>query len=142
MTSLTLWVMGRSPRMMGGDLPSTDKATMECLANPALSRVLATTTDNRETIREPKSKGSGEVIVWAANSDTSHFVAVFWTGESDCELSVALRAVGGFIAAREVWAARNLREQSSAWNLELDAEDRFRWCCTASWGAMVRICAR
>lgn len=122
---LTLWVMGRSPLMMGGDLPSTDKATIGRLANPALSRALATTTDNREIIREPKSKGDGEIIVWAASADAGHFVAVFWTGDAACELSVALSAVVGFPAARDGWAARDLWEQNPARNLELDAEGRF-----------------
>ena len=124
-TLLTLWVMGRSPLMMGGDLPSTDTATIERLANPALSRVLATTTGNREILREPKSQGSGEVIVWAASAGTGHFVAVFWTGESECKLSVALSSVVGLTAARDGWAACDLWEQGPAHSLELDAEGRF-----------------
>lgn len=124
-TLLTLWVMGRSPLMMGGDLPSTDKATIERLTNPALSRVLATSKDNREIIREPKSAGSGEVIVWAASAGTSHFVAVFWTGESDYEVSVALTSVVGLTATRGHWAASDLWAQSPAWDLKLDAEGRF-----------------
>ncbi|HEY8716988.1 alpha-galactosidase, partial [Pengzhenrongella sp.] len=52
-TLLTLWVMGRSPLMMGGDLPTSDDATIARLANPALARVLRTGVDGREVVREP-----------------------------------------------------------------------------------------
>lgn len=124
-TLLTLWVMGLSPLMMGGDLPSTDKATLERLANPALSRILATTTDNREIIREPKNSGAGEAIVWTAKTNDSHIVAVFWTGESERELTVAVSSVVGLAAAGEQWISRDLWEQSPSQNLELDAEGRF-----------------
>ena len=65
-TVLTLWVMARSPLMMGGDLPSSDGRTVELLANPWLGRVLSEARDSAEILREPRS--GGEHIVWAARS--------------------------------------------------------------------------
>ena len=41
-TILTLWVMARSPLMVGGDLPTSDPATLDLLANPAVGHVLRT----------------------------------------------------------------------------------------------------
>lgn len=129
-TLLTLWVMGRSPLMMGGDLPSTDEATLERLTNPALCRVLTTTTGNREIIREPMSGGDGpgsggELIVWVSQVDDSYFVAVFWTGGAARELSVPLKSVVGFIPVEKVWACKDLWEQTPSKSVELDAEGRF-----------------
>ena len=47
-TLLTLWVMARSPLMMGGDLPTSDDATIALLTTPAVGHVLRTGVDGRE----------------------------------------------------------------------------------------------
>lgn len=72
-TMLTLWAMGRSPLMVGGDLPSSDETTLSLLDNPALEEVTAGSDDNGEIIREPVEGGDdqdkailGEEIVWRA----------------------------------------------------------------------------
>lgn len=95
-TLLTLWAMGRSPFMVGGDLPSTDDATFDRLANPALREVLASSTDNRELLREPLE--GGELIVWSAHS-TAHegrtYAAVFWTGDQPFDASVRVASILG-----------------------------------------------
>ncbi|WP_234988270.1 alpha-galactosidase [Demequina sp. NBRC 110056] len=95
-TLLSLWVMGRSPLMLGGDLPSTDEDTLERLTNPHLAAVLAHSEDNRELLREPLD--GGELIVWSARA-TDHpgrvYAAVFWTGDASHEARVELASVLG-----------------------------------------------
>ncbi|MFC7406627.1 glycoside hydrolase family 27 protein [Georgenia alba] len=105
---LTLWAMGRSPLMVGADLPTTDEETLGMLANPALREVLAGSTDNAELVREPID--DGEQIVWAARATDRerHYVAVFWTGGEARTLSVALGSVVGAEAARRDWTATDL----------------------------------
>ena len=51
-TLLTLWSMGRSPLMVGGDLPTSNADTIALLANPALREVTAGSSGNREIVRE------------------------------------------------------------------------------------------
>lgn len=51
-TLLALWCMGRSPLMVGGDLPTSNSDAIALLQNPALREVLAGSTNNRETVRE------------------------------------------------------------------------------------------
>src|SRR3954454_1147679 len=87
-TLLTLWVMGRSPLMTGGDLPSTDAETLALLTNPALAEVLNTSYDGREIIREPID--DGELIVWTARGDGCSYAAIFWTGPTARQFSLPL----------------------------------------------------
>jgi hypothetical protein len=111
-TLLTLWVMGRSPLMMGGDLPTSGDATLDLLANPALAEVLRTSYDGREVVREPMD--DGELIVWTARSQESIYVAIFWTGASARKVSVPLASLGaGASVAHDLWdgAAQDASEQ-------------------------------
>lgn len=85
-TLLTLWVMGRSPLMMGGDLPTTSPETLALLANPALAKVLATSSDGREIVREPLD--DGELIVWTAQGEGCSYAALFWTGAAPREVAL------------------------------------------------------
>lgn len=74
-TLLTLWSMGRSPLMVGGDLLTSSADTIALLANPALRGVTAGSSDNREIIRERlfaewnvEESFIGELIVWTADA--------------------------------------------------------------------------
>lgn len=110
-TLLTLWVMARSPLMMGGDLPTSDAATVALLTTPAVGHVLRTGTDGRELLREPAD--DGEVIVWSARSATgsTHWVALFWTGTGTRTERLALSALVGDAAAdAERWTVQDLWE--------------------------------
>ena len=72
---LALWCMGRSPLMVGGDLPTSTSQTIAALANPALREVTAGSRNNHETVRErifaswdDENSYRGELIVWAADA--------------------------------------------------------------------------
>jgi hypothetical protein len=104
-TLLTLWVMARSPLMMGGDLPTTDDATLALLGNPALAEVLRSSYDGREVVRELID--DGELIVWTARTEDDSYVALFWTGPTLRKASVPLSSVvgddTGAREARDLW---------------------------------------
>ena len=111
-TLLTLWVMARSPLMVGGDLPTSSEQTLALLANPAVGHVLRTSTDGREVTREPA--GDGEVVVWTARAseDPTVYAAVFWTGTGSRTEPVPLASLVGHHAAGELadprWTVRDL----------------------------------
>ncbi|WP_228375018.1 glycoside hydrolase family 27 protein [Demequina iriomotensis] len=94
-TMLSLWCMGRSPLMVGGDLPTSTPDTLELLATPAVAEVLQGSVDGRELLREPLP--GGELIVWAARAAASDrvYAAVFWTGDEPFQASVALPSILG-----------------------------------------------
>ncbi len=82
-TLMTLWVIARSPLMVGGDLPASDPSTIALLRNADVLAVHAASQGNREVFRE------GPLVLWTADGpDGEQYVAAFNLGEE--ELSVAL----------------------------------------------------
>ncbi|WP_228373033.1 glycoside hydrolase family 27 protein [Demequina maris] len=108
-TLMTLWCMGRSPLMVGGDLPTSTPETLDLLATPAVAEVLQGSTDGRELLREPLE--AGELIVWSARAAASDrvYAAVFWTGEAPFEAHVALSSILGIghgeVSVTDLWPA-------------------------------------
>ncbi|MBE1875263.1 glycoside hydrolase family 27 protein [Myceligenerans sp. TRM 65318] len=73
---LTLWVMARSPLMVGGDLPSSDPDTIALLTNADVLDVHARSRGNRELFRE------GPLVLWGAEGDDGvRWAAVFTLGD-------------------------------------------------------------
>ncbi|BDR52306.1 alpha-galactosidase [Bombiscardovia nodaiensis] len=123
---LTLWAMGRSPLMVGGDLPTSESSTLDLLANPALEEVTAGSQGNCEIIRErvdaewgKDETYLGDQIVWKAQaadwgdgSPSAHaggfYAALFWTGSEPREYSVALQSIVGISKASQPWTLANL----------------------------------
>lgn len=75
-TLMTLWVMARSPLMMGGDLPTSSPETIALLTDDAVLEVLRSSTGNREVLRE------GDLVLWAAQSAVApcSYAAAFHLG--------------------------------------------------------------
>ena len=74
-TLLTLWVIFRSPLMMGGELPTLDAATLARLTNREVLAVDQESSHNRELIAH------GNQVVWAADGPAgSIYLAVFSSG--------------------------------------------------------------
>lgn len=123
---LTLWSMGRSPLIVGGDLPTSDTAVLDLLANPALQEVMAGTRDNREIVRErtfgrwgDDASVTGEVVVWKAEAadwgdgrPTDHpgavYVALFWLGEAPHEVRVPVQSAVGLDRREAGWLLTDL----------------------------------
>ncbi|WP_341358059.1 alpha-galactosidase [Georgenia sp. M64] len=114
---MTLWVIARSPLMIGGDLPSTDPATTALFTNPDVLAVHARSSGNREVFRE------GPLVLWTAEGDDEvRYVAAFNLGAG--ELAVALDAgdVGLPVTAhgrlvgevRELWTGEPVTATSVA----------------------------
>ena len=127
-TLLALWCMGRSPLMVGGDLPTSTPETIALLANPALREVTAGSTNNHETVREriferwwDETSYRGELIVWAADAadwadgtpsahPNGHYAALFWTGDDDYQLggNIELQSIVGLEQRNDPWTLTDL----------------------------------
>nr|WP_239579544.1 glycoside hydrolase family 27 protein [Microlunatus panaciterrae] len=88
-TLMTLWCLGRSPLMFGGDLPSNDQATLSLLTNRGVLSLL-TAEGGREVVRE------GDLVLWVSDSSdgADRSVAVFWTGAAPTTIQLPLSSVG------------------------------------------------
>ena len=89
-TLMTLWVMARSPLMMGGDLPTSSPETIALLSNAAVLEVLRHSADNRELLRE------GDLVLWGARSSTtpSRYAAAFHLGDQESVVDLQLGNLG------------------------------------------------
>lgn len=125
---LALWCMGRSPLMVGGDLPTSTSQTIAALRNPALREVTAGSCNNHETVRErifsdwsDESSFRGELIVWAADAtdwadgtrsayEGGHYAALFWTGDDAFELgdNIELQSIVGLAGRNVRWSLSDL----------------------------------
>lgn len=98
---LALWSMARSPLMVGGDLPSSDPATVELLRNAAILAIGRDSSRNRELRREDG------LVLWGADGpDGSRYAAVFdLRGEArELSLDTGDLAFGGGGSIVELWS--------------------------------------
>lgn len=115
-TLLTLWVIARSPLMVGGDLPTSDPPTIALLSNAEVLAVQAEATASREVFREDP------LVLWTADAaDGRTWIAAFNVGEEELEVSLDSQDVGlpgrGLGEFTELWsgeavAMREVAEQS------------------------------
>ncbi|MGW1911791.1 hypothetical protein ACWCQS_13915 [Streptomyces sp. NPDC002076] len=101
---LTLWLISRSPLMMGGDLPTSPPQTIELLTNDEALAVLMHSTGNREVLRE------GDLVLWAARDTDgpTRYAAVFSLAARPRRYEVPLGSIGARPAdrVRELWTPR------------------------------------
>jgi hypothetical protein len=113
---VTLWVMARSPLMIGGDLPTSAPETIALFTNDDVLEILRDSTDNRELLRER------DLVVWSASRGDTRWVAVFNTADEAREVPFDTRSLGlGATPAGvvDVWdgssiAVEAVHEQSDA----------------------------
>jgi hypothetical protein len=98
---LTLWLMSRSPLMMGGDLPTSPSETIELLTNDEALAVLWHSRDNREVLREK------DLVLWTAGDTDgrTRYAAVFSLSDSPAHVTVPLGSIGARPddRIRELW---------------------------------------
>ena len=102
---LTLWIIARSPLMIGGDLPSSDPATIALFQNADVLAVLSRSSRNREVFRE------GALVLWAADgADGERYAAAFNLGSDSMDAVLDVGNIG-FPAsgvATELWTGREV----------------------------------
>lgn len=72
-TLMSLWAIGRSPLIFGGDMTKLDDFTREMLTNPEMLKVNQLSTNNRQVSRDKN------LVVWTADvpSSKDKYVALF-----------------------------------------------------------------
>lgn len=84
-TLMSLWSIGRSPLIFGGDMTKLDDFTKEMLTNPEMLKVNQQSTNNRQITRK------NDLVVWAADAIGSQdkYVALFNAQSSGDNLDFA-----------------------------------------------------
>ncbi|MFE6969337.1 glycoside hydrolase family 27 protein [Isoptericola sp. NPDC057653] len=95
-TMLTLWCLARSPLFVGGDLPTSDAATVADLVHPGVLEVAHRSTGGRELLRE--GAAGAETVVWGAatgdGEDATRWVGLFSTADEPRRVRVLAAAAG------------------------------------------------
>ncbi|WP_240677993.1 glycoside hydrolase family 27 protein [Streptomyces griseoviridis] len=116
---LTLWLISRSPLMMGGDLPTSPPETIELLTNEEALAVLWHSTGGREVLRE------GNLVLWTAEDPAGgvRYAAVFSLADEACRIDVPLGAVGARPGdrVRELWTRLDTPHDGRRLTVELPA---------------------
>ena len=119
-TMMSLWVIARSPLMMGGDLPSSPAATIELLTNRDVLEVLTATKDNQEVLRD------GDLVVWTASSTApersgTRYTALFWLSDKPHRLTIPLRSIGATPSdtVTDMWTGERLPQPGPHLTIEL-----------------------
>jgi hypothetical protein len=104
---MSLWVIFRSPLMIGGDLPTMDAATLAYFTNEEAIAINQHSRNNRELFAR------GEQVAWAADApeEKTKYLAVFNIGDSGpTEVTVQWSELGlkGKCAVRDVWEKKDL----------------------------------
>lgn len=104
---VTLWVIAKSPLMIGGDLPTTEKSTIDLFTNESVMEVHANSYGNHEIFRE------NGLILWSAlGTGTKRYAAVFNIGDEASEICLDSENLGmpndvGLV--RELWSGAAVR---------------------------------
>ncbi|MGH9512621.1 MAG: glycoside hydrolase family 27 protein [Terriglobales bacterium] len=109
-TLMTLWCIFPSPLMVGGRLPSADDWTLSLLTNPEVLSVDQHSTGNRPVITTDKT------IVWRADSEHGHYLAVFNIGESSRTVHYDWKDLGlkpAKYRLRDLWTHNDLGSADS-----------------------------
>ena len=103
---LTLWIIARSPLMIGGDLPSSDAETIALFRNADVLAVLRDSSGGRELFRE------GDTVIWGADGlGGIRFAAVFNLAGAPREMTLDVRslALPADGTLTELWTGRTVR---------------------------------
>ncbi|MEV6172799.1 glycoside hydrolase family 27 protein [Streptomyces sp. NPDC051954] len=116
---LSLWLISRSPLMMGGDLPSSPAETIELLTNDEALDVLWHGTDSREVLREDA------LVLWTAGDSDGRmrYAAVFSLADSPEKVTVPLGSMGARPDdhIRELWTHTDLAHDGHSLYVDLPA---------------------
>ncbi|UXY24022.1 glycoside hydrolase family 27 protein [Streptomyces cynarae] len=116
---LTLWLISRSPLMMGGDLPTSPPETIDLLTNDEALAVLWHSRDNREVLRER------DLVLWTAGDvdGRTRYAAVFSLADAPSRVAVPLGSIGAGADhhVREVWTRGDVPHDGRDLRLELPA---------------------
>ena len=111
-TLMTLWCMFRSPLIFGGDLPSTDSATLALLTNRELLEIDQNSSGNRQVLER------GNLRAWLADVPASQgkYAALFNLGDAAETIHLHWTELAIQIAnpaVRDLWSHRDLGRQKN-----------------------------
>jgi alpha-galactosidase len=119
-TLMTLWAIGRSPLMYGGDLRMMRPVELRLLTNDEVIAVNKNSLNNRQLFRE------GNIVAWTADIPGTQdiYLALFNLGEDRADaVQVNLEEMGfkGAVKMRDLWEQTDLGEVKSVLSQNIES---------------------
>ncbi|MCD7735789.1 MAG: glycoside hydrolase family 27 protein [Lachnospiraceae bacterium] len=123
-TMLTLWCIFGSPLMIGCELTDMDDWTKDLLTNTEVIRLLQNGKNAHQVLR------SWDLIVWQAEDEDCHYVALFNTVNWSDLFAVSFYRLGlsGSFQVHELWTGEDLGAVSEKLTVRIDAHDAKLYC--------------
>jgi hypothetical protein len=127
-TLFTLWSIFRSPLMLGGHLPETDKFLFSLITNKEVLEVNQGSTNGREVFND------GETVIWLADIPGSedHYLALFNLADNAAEITCYFKEIqlSSRWKVRDLWASKDLGVYKNGLTVGLDTHGAslFRLC--------------
>lgn len=107
-TLFTLWMISKSPLMLGADLRHLPANVFSMISNPEVIAVNQGSINNREVYRDERS------VVWQSEDPESGavYLALFNISEETCDVRANLRELGfrGRYSVRDLWLRSEIDE--------------------------------
>ena len=111
LTHMTLWVICRSPLMMGGHLPENTAFVKKLLTTPEVIEVNQKGTNQKQLWRK------GDLVAWISNAPDgkSKYLAIFNLNDSAKDITVKWKNLGlkNKASVKDLWSGENLGIMSS-----------------------------
>jgi hypothetical protein len=103
-TVMTLWAIARSPLIFGGDLPTTDEATIALLTN---DEVLAV---DQKAINSRRLFSRGDQIAWTSDAPAGKYLAVFNVSDTAADTRIDWKDLDlpESVLVRDLWSQTDL----------------------------------
>jgi len=106
LTHMTLWIIGQSPLMFGGDLTVIKPATLSLITNDEALNINQNAVDARQLSR------TDDKVIWVSKMKDKEIynVALFNLTQETKEMSINFSEIGvkGKIAVRDIWKKKEL----------------------------------
>jgi hypothetical protein len=115
----TLWIIAKSPLMLGADLRKLPPEVYAMISNPEVINVNQNSSENREVYRDDNS------IVWYATDSSSgdRYLGIFNISDSAGEIGFKLNSAGlvGKYSVGDLWKNSDLGITADSINVFIDA---------------------
>jgi hypothetical protein len=117
-TLFSLWMISRSPLIMGGDLPSSKDSTLIFMMNPETIAVNQNSTGNKQLFRDERK------AAWIADDPDSGGKYLAYFNLTDTlqvfEFDLQNISLTGAVKVRDLWARKDIGNMEGKLNLKLE----------------------
>ena len=119
LTHITLWMIARSPLMMGGNMPENTPFVKKLLTTPEVIEV------NQKGMNQKQLWRKNGLIAWVSDAPdgSSKYLAIFNLNDTAKDISVSWKEIGlsNTSSVKDLWAGKDLGKIKSGITRKVNA---------------------